>query len=86
MNSIQFGHHVFLNVLSILKRLSFEGSFHLRKEKNLITINGIILTSLDEVFHDVSLRCFCESVWDGLCAKPSSSINLHGGFDELSSY
>lgn len=41
MNSIQFGHHVFLNVLSILKRLSFEGSFHLRKEKNLITKMGL---------------------------------------------
>jgi hypothetical protein len=32
-NSVQYSHHVFLNVLNILKPLSFEGSFHCRKEK-----------------------------------------------------
>jgi hypothetical protein len=32
-NSVQFGRHIFLNVFNILKLLSFDGSFHLRKEK-----------------------------------------------------
>jgi hypothetical protein len=32
-NSVQFSHHVFLNVFSILKPLSFEGNAYLRKRK-----------------------------------------------------
>jgi hypothetical protein len=32
-NCVQFGRHVFLNILSILKPLSFEDRFHLWKEK-----------------------------------------------------
>jgi hypothetical protein len=46
-NSVQLGHRVFLNV-NILKPLSFEGSFHFRKEKNAEKKIGIVLTSLDE--------------------------------------
>jgi hypothetical protein len=30
---VQFGHHVLFNVCSILKPLSFEGRFHLRRAK-----------------------------------------------------
>jgi hypothetical protein len=33
-NSVQFGCYIFLNVFSVLKTLSFEGSFHCKKEKS----------------------------------------------------
>jgi hypothetical protein len=49
-NSVQFGRHDFLNAFSILRLLSVEGNFHLRKEKkNAIKKIWIVLTSLDEV-------------------------------------
>jgi hypothetical protein len=47
-NRVQFGHHVFLNVFGSPKLLSFECSFHLRKEKNATKKIGIVLTVLDE--------------------------------------
>jgi hypothetical protein len=56
MNSVRFGQNVFLNVLSILKPLSFEGSFRIRKDKSAIRINGIVLTSLEEILG------WCESL------------------------
>jgi hypothetical protein len=34
-NSFQFRHPIFLNVTNILKPLSFEGSFHHRREKKI---------------------------------------------------
>jgi hypothetical protein len=48
-NGVPFGRHVFLNVFNILKLLSFEGSFHLRKEKNAAKETVVVLISLDEV-------------------------------------
>jgi hypothetical protein len=33
LKTVSKGHHIFLNVFSILKPVSFEGSLHLRKEK-----------------------------------------------------
>jgi hypothetical protein len=38
---------IFFNVFSILKLLSFERSFHLRKGKDAVKKTGIVLTSLD---------------------------------------
>jgi hypothetical protein len=46
--SFQFGHHIFLPIFNILKRLFFKGSFHLMEEKNAIKETGSVLISLDE--------------------------------------
>jgi hypothetical protein len=61
----------------ILEPLSFEGSFHLRKEKDAIKVTGIVFTILDEVL----VRCESplllhgsESVWDELYANPLPQI------------
>jgi hypothetical protein len=47
-NSDQFGHHIFLNTLNVLKPLSFEGSLHITKENNTTRKTGIVLKILDE--------------------------------------
>jgi hypothetical protein len=68
-NSIQFGRHVFLNVFTILKPLSFEGSFHRTKAKNAVKKLGTVSTCLYEALARCESRCFC-SVWDEVCADP----------------
>jgi hypothetical protein len=47
-NSVQFGHHIFLNALNILQPLSFEGSLDITKENNATKKTGIVLKILDE--------------------------------------
>jgi hypothetical protein len=49
MNSVQFRRHVYLTVFNMLKVLSFEGSFHLRKEENSTDKSGIVLKNLHAV-------------------------------------
>jgi hypothetical protein len=48
-NSVQLDRYDSPNVVSILKPLSFEGSFHLTKRENAIDKTGTVLTGLDEV-------------------------------------
>jgi hypothetical protein len=60
--SVQLGRHVCLNVFSILKFLSFECSFHLRKAKIQSRKLGLSWQVWMKSWRDESFRWFCSSV------------------------
>jgi hypothetical protein len=61
-HSFQLGCHVSLHAFNILKPLSFERSFHLKKEKMQSRKVELSWQVWIKPRHDLSCRCFCSSV------------------------